>query len=377
MIALDQLPLNIRETIARVLLALLALALIWVLRRLAIALLARPFRLLAQRTNSTQLEQNVRDVVSAPARFLIMALALTVAGRILALDAGASVLVERIIRSLVVLAVFLLLYSLIRITAFSPARMFAFTGITIEDALLPFVRTTLQFLVLAFAVIIVIQVWGYDVSGLVAGLGLGGLAFSLAAQDTISNLFGFSMIVGDRPFVVGEFIKTPDVQGTVEHVGLRSTRIRQLDQALVTVPNSKLANSVILNWSRLGKRQIDFVLRLTYTATPEDIEQIMTDIRAMLAAREKVDRESIVVHFINFGETAFEVIVRCYINQPDWLAFTQEREQINFEIMRIVARDDQRIAFPGQTLYIEQINPPNGSHNTGTYTPTDIRTTGG
>src|SRR5947208_14792157 len=98
-------------------------------------------------------------------------------------------------------------------------------------------------IVLALALVIIIQVWGYDVTGLIAGLGLGGLALSLAAQDTLSNVFGFAAIVSDRPFVVGEYIKTKDVEGAVERVGLRSSRVRQIDQAIVAVPNNLLASS--------------------------------------------------------------------------------------------------------------------------------------
>src|SRR3982751_4471798 len=126
-------------------------------------------------------------------------------------------------------------------------------------------------ILMALALVIIIQEWGYDVSGLVAGLGLGGLAFSLAAKDTVENLFGFTTIVSDQPFVVGEFIKSNDIEGTVEHVGIRSTRIRQQDQSYVIVPNSKLASAPILNWSRLNKRWYNTTLRVSYNATRQDI----------------------------------------------------------------------------------------------------------
>jgi MscS family membrane protein len=200
------------------------------------------------------------------------------------------------------------------------------------------------------------------VSGLVAGLGLGGLAFSLAAQDTVKNLFGFTTIVGDRPFVVGDFIKTPDVEGTVEHVGVRSTRIRQQDQAYVTVPNSTLANSAILNWSRLSKRWVNMTLRITYDADREHIEQLLERLREMLKSREHVDSDTVLVRLINFGDFGMENLVRCYITLADWGEFTQERESINLEILKIVEELGLHIAFPGRPVYVGTSNtPPNPS----------------
>ncbi len=114
--------------------------------------------------------------------------------------------------------------------------------------------------------------------------------FSLAAQDTVSNLFGFTTIVGDQPFIVGEFIKTPDAEGIVEHVGVRSTRLRQLDQAYVTVPNNKLASSAILNWSRLSKRRLNTILSIRYSATSDQIRDLCQRIRDLLNARDSVQR---------------------------------------------------------------------------------------
>jgi MscS family membrane protein len=345
-------PPEIIEVALRIGLAALVFVLIWLLRHLVARLVLTPLRRLAERT-PTQADNMLYDILERPVGYVTLAFAIDISTRILALDPNASLFVARVTRTIIVFAVFLGLYRTIDIYGFSRSRLFSITGIGIDDQLLPFVRTGLQFIVFAITVIIVIQVWGYDVTGLVAGLGLGGLAFSLAAQETISNLFGFSMIVGDRPFVVGEFIKTPDVEGVVEHVGLRSTRVRQSNQALVSVPNSRLASSTILNWSRLSKRWIDFTLKLNYRARPEQIHALLEQLRTMLAAREPVDKESIVVHFINFGDTSLEILIRAYLMLPNWLDFTREREAINFEIMRMIDELGLELAFPSQTLHIE------------------------
>ena len=198
------------------------------------------------------------------------------------LNSGIMSFIVHVTRTLIIVAVALAIHQLAQTVIFSRRRLLILTGLAIDEALLPFIRTGVQLIVLALALVIIIQEWGYDVTGLIAGLGLGGLALSLAAQDTLANLFGFAAIISDRPFVVGEYVKTKDVEGLIERVGLRSTRVRQLDQAIVAVPNSMLAASSILNWSRLARRRIDLTLGVTYKTRPDQMETLLSHLRAML-----------------------------------------------------------------------------------------------
>jgi MscS family membrane protein len=314
-----------------------------------VALVVRPLHTLAKRTNSGW-DEVLLAIVTVPVRLIIIAIGLLVGAEILNVDVTTSVFVVHLARVFIIIALLMAAYQIVDALAPSSNRLFRFTGLTINERLLPFMRTAIKLILLAVAVVIIIQEWGYDVSGLVAGLGLGGLAFSLAAQDTVANLFGFTTIVGDQPFVVGEFIKSNDIEGTVEHVGIRSTRIRQLDQSYVIVPNSKLASAPILNWSRLSKRWYNTTLRVTYSASRQDIVELIKRVRAMLTEREKVETKSIVVNFINFGDFGFEILVRCYIDLADWAAFTAERETINLEIMRIYEELGLKLAFPSRAL---------------------------
>ncbi len=339
----------LRDNLTRVVLAVLVLLLFWLLRRLLAALVVKPLHMLAKRTEADW-DEVVLTILTIPARLIIIALGLMIGAEILNVDATTSIFVVHLGRVLIIIAVLMAAYQIVDALAPSSNRLFRLTGLTINERLLPFMRTAVKLILIALALVIIIQEWGYDVSGLVAGLGLGGLAFSLAAKDTVENLFGFTTIVGDQPFMVGEFIKSNDIEGTVEHVGIRSTRIRQPDQSYVTVPNSKLASSPILNWSRLNKRWYNTTLRITYSATRKDIVELMGGIRTMLAGREKVQADSIIVNFINFGDNGFEILVRCYINLADWPAFTAERETINLEIMRIFEELGLKIAFPGHAI---------------------------
>jgi len=347
---------------------LLVLLLIWGTRRIITLILVRPLRRLAKRTGRSYDDQLI-NIALLPMRWFIIAISVLVSAEILEVTGGLASFMENVGRSLIILAILIFLYRLIDLLMPSAPMLARVTGIQVEERLLPFLRTAVKIVLMAIGITIVLQEWGYDVNGLIAGLGLGGLVLSLAAQDTVANLFGFSALVSDRPFDVGEYIVTPDVEGVVEHVGIRSTRVRRLDQAAVYVPNSKLANSAILNWSRLSKRRIDYVLGVTYDATSGDLRVLLHRIREMLTAQETIDPESVVVYFINFGDSSLEVLVRCFVLIADWGEFTAEKERINLLVMDIVNELGMSIAFPSMSLYVENIGDFPGAMPSEKVTP--------
>lgn len=352
---LNQLPPEIRGIMARLLVLIVALLIIWVARRLLARLILTPLRSIVQRSES-DVDDQLLEAMILPVRLLVIAIGIQViAQTLLADDVFFLVFLSGVTRTLIVIALLIAAYRLVEVLLKSSRQIFSITGMVIEDRLVPFVRVALKLFVIAVGVVMVLNVWGFDISGLVAGIGLGGLGLTLAAQDTVANLFGFISIVGDRPFDVGDFIKTPDVEGSVEHVGLRSTRVRQRDQALVTVPNAKLANSAILNWSRLYKRQIDFILGVTYTTSVDQMRELLERIRSALTERESVQKDSVIAYFINFGSSSLEVLIRCYVLIADWGAFTAEKERINLQIINIVREMGLEVALPTQTVHIQNI----------------------
>jgi MscS family membrane protein len=130
-------------------------------------------------------------------------------------------------------------------------------------------------------------------------------------------------------------------------------RIRRIDQAYITLPNSLVAKQYVVNWSRLSRRQINFVLGVTYNTRSEDMRLLLQRLREMLMAHEGIDTESIVVYFTEFGDSALRILIRCYMPIPDWAAFQAEREAINLKIMEIVEDMELSIAFPSRSIYIE------------------------
>ncbi|MFN8528282.1 MAG: mechanosensitive ion channel family protein [Anaerolineae bacterium] len=340
------------EIAERIPLVIIVMLLILLARRLVTRVIMRPLlRLLSHGSQPIEATTaTLNKVLGAPVNYLLFALMIDATARIYNVQPPLQSPIFNFTRTLVITAVLVLVMRLIDVVTVSRGGLFRFTGLPVEESLIPFARTGIQLVAIVIGLAIVIQVWGYDVSGLIAGLGIGGLAISLAAQDTLSNLFGFTALISDRPFLVGEYIKTPDVEGLVEHVGLRSTRIRQLDQALVAIPNSKLAASPVLNWSRLSKRRIDMVLHIHYATSVDQIESMLAQIREYLAAHEQVEKESIVVYLINLGSQSIEVMVRCYLTIAEWGPFTAAKEIILLRIMRIVENLGIRIALPIQSL---------------------------
>jgi MscS family membrane protein len=346
----SQIPQPTREIVTRVVLALLVLLLIWLLRRLLTGLVVAPLRRILPRFTWGE---PLLEIITLPARLVIIAFGLAVGAEILQIDPATNSIIQTLIRSLLILAIFVLLYRAVNALAPTSAALLRMTGLSIHERLLPFIRTVAKLVVVALAIVVVMQEWGYDVTGLVAGLGLGGLAFSLAAKDTVENLFGFTNIVGDQPFVVGDYIKTSEVEGTVEKVGVRSTRIRQLDQSLVTVPNGKLASSTVTNWSRLNKRWVNLTLRITYDARRAEIERLLVALRELLGSRSTVESSSIIVRFVGFGDMGYEILVRCYILKPDWADFTTEQQDVYLDILRLLERLRLHLSFPARTFLNE------------------------
>jgi MscS family membrane protein len=342
-----------RVGLVRVLLVILTFALLWVLRRFVAWLFAKPLCRILKTAKQPGLNESIRHVILVPITYFLLALAINVSAQLLQLNLSLMDFTARVTRTLVIIGVALLVYRLTEVVALTRQQLRILTGLAIDEALLPFIRTSAQIIVLALALVIIIQVWGYDVTGLVAGLGLGGLAISLAAQDTLSNLFGFSAIVSDRPFVVGEYIKTKDVEGSVERVGLRSTRVRQIDQAVVAVPNNVLMDSAILNWSRLSKRKIEFKLGLDYRTNADQIEALLDGLREMLNAHENIDPSSVVVYFVGFGQSSLDILVRCYLTIPDWKEFTAAQERVLLKIMRLVDSLGLQTSLPTQAIHFE------------------------
>ncbi len=197
-----------------------------------------------------------------------------------------------------------------------------------------------------------IQNMGYSISGLLASLGIGGLAVALAARETLSNVFGSLMIIIDRPFNVGDWIKTGDLEGTVEEVGFRSTRIRTFAKTLITVPNNVVASQSIDNFSRMPKRRVMLTVGVTYHTTPAQMREAVSSIRELLENHDAVDPEFMLVNFTDFGASSLDILVYCFTKTTVWAEYLAARQDICLQIMDTLENLGLEIAFPSRSIYL-------------------------
>ncbi|MBI4916292.1 MAG: mechanosensitive ion channel family protein [Acidobacteria bacterium] len=208
-----------------------------------------------------------------------------------------------------------------------------------------------------FAVLIVLgalDVFGLNVMGVLAGLGIGGIALAFAAQKTLENVFGAASIAGDRPFQVGDFVAIGQDQGTVEDVGLRSTRLRTLSRTVVTIPNGLVAAGRVENLSARERFLYNPTLGLVYGTTASQLRFLIDEIALLLTSNQRVWQENKRVRFRAFGQSALEVEVQCWIITSEFNEFLAIAEEINFAIMELVERAGTSFAFPSRTIYTAQ-----------------------
>lgn len=219
---------------------------------------------------------------------------------------------------------------------------------------LPVLRKSSKVFVVLVGALMVVDNLGYNVSGILATLGLGGAALAFASKDTIANGFGTLMIILDRPFKVGDWIIVGDrVDGDVEEIGLRSTKVRTWPKTVLSIPNGVLANEYINNWSRMPKRRVKQYVGITYEATAEDMEGLVEDIKTILREDEGVQQDFILVNFTDFGESSLDILVYYFTQTIAWIPHMEARQRINCKIMRAVKARGLSIAFPTRSLYLE------------------------
>ncbi len=226
-----------------------------------------------------------------------------------------------------------------------------------------FILAILKILIMGIGLGAMLKLWGINVTALFASLGIGGLAFALAAKDTAANLFGSFSLLADKSIHIGEWIKVKGVEGTVENIGMRTTKIRSFQKSLITVPNHIIANNPIENFSRRGIRRIKMHIGLTYGTNSEQIRQIIEAIKSMLQAHEGISQnDSLMVNFDSFGESTINIFIYTFTNTANWATYLDIREDIHLKIMQIVEENGSSFAFPSQSIYVEQM-PSNITNN--------------
>ena len=272
-------------------------------------------------------------------------------------------------RTLAAGAVVWLGYRLVDVFANVFERRAAKTDTKLDDQLVPLVRKTVKLFLAIVGGIFILQNLSVDVGSLIAGLGIGGLAFALAAKDTVANFFGSLMIFIDKPFQIGDWIAVGTaVEGTVEEVGFRTTRIRTFYNSLITMPNSLITNSAIDNYGMRSFRRYKTSLGLAYDTPPEKVQAFCEGVRAVIASTDGMRKDFYMVEFHTFGSSELNILIYSFMEVPDWSAELTTRTNLNLQILRLAQTLGVSFAFPSQSLYVEstpdhplqpQSSPPN------------------
>jgi MscS family membrane protein len=223
-----------------------------------------------------------------------------------------------------------------------------------DDQLVPFTIEIIKFISYIFVGGIILgEVFGVNATGLITGLGIGGIALAMASKESLENLLGSFTIFLDKPFTVGDTVTVGTVSGTVEKVGFRSTRIRTFDKSLVTLPNKKMIDAELDNLGMRPVRRVKFNIGLTYETTAAQMKEIVSDLQIMVDEHPKTNQDGR-IRFQEFGSSSLDILVMYFVDSPKWGDLIDVKEDINYKIMEIVKKHKSDFAFPSTTVYLQK-----------------------
>jgi MscS family membrane protein len=306
----------------------------------------------AARRTDTEWDDAILAQIGAP---LTLALALAAAAvllPLLALDLRAQVMAGRVLRAGFFLVFFWSLWRFVDVARqVSAHSRWAAQG-PAASAVLVLAARIAKVAVAAMAAVAVLSTLGFPVASLVAGLGIGGLALALAAQKTVENLFGAFSIGVDQPFRVGDYVKVDEFAGTVETIGLRSTRIRTLDRTLVTMPNGKLADSRVESFAARDRIRLAATIRLVLGTTSAQLRQVLSEIEGVLRAHPLIWPDTVVVRLIEIATSSLDIEVQAWFLTTDFNEFRLIRQEMLLQFIEVVERSGTHFALPARTVHV-------------------------
>jgi MscS family membrane protein len=306
---------------------------------------------LAEKTETT-LDDKLFPALEGPTAALVMVLGIYAALTVLQLSENGDAILNTC-GKIAVLAV--IIWGIIRAggAVLDHAEEIAHSRQMTVATFMPLIKKTLLVFAIILGVLFIAESLGAKVGVLLGSLGIGGLALALAAQDMIANLFGSFVVVMDQPFRVGDTIKVGAFTGTVEDIGLRSTKVRLVDKSLAVIPNRSVASESITNLARFTQRRVEQVIGLTYDTTPEQMTEIVGEFKKIITAEADVDPASVMVFFRDYSASSLDIWVVYVTKTPDFQSAMRLRERLNLAMMRAVTARGLSFAFPTQTIQLD------------------------
>lgn len=223
-----------------------------------------------------------------------------------------------------------------------------------DDTFLNFLIKLIRCIIYIIACFIIVSELGYDLNGILAGLGLSGVVIALAAQDTAKNIFGGIVILWDKPFKIGDWIETTNFEGVVEDITFRSTRIRTFENSIVTIPNSTISNESLINWSKMKKRRYKENFEIEFSTPLKKLCDTQNKIIKMLEEHPRVLNDYIIVKFDKVTENGYNILINVYTDALTYQDYLTTSENINYKIMDILNKEKVELAYPSQTVYLKK-----------------------
>lgn len=340
--------------IGQLIIAIGILGLSLLLRNLFTRLVVNRVKKWASKTKN-DIDDTIIEAVEGPIRFIPVVLGVFFSSTYMELDTQTQEFFSTLNRSLVAYAIFWALYR-----ASGPvSQLLQKADQFLTSSMISWLAKAIK---LAFAILggaTILEIWGIEVGPLIAGLGLFGVAVALGAQDLFKNLIAGLFVIGERRFHPGDWILVKGVvEGTVEHIGFRTTTVIRFDKAPVYVPNAALSDHAVTNFSRMTFRRIKWVIGLKYDASADQLEAVRDGIATYLADNKDFARPEDTSTFIRidrFSESSIDLLLYCFTNTTDWLKWLEIKETLLLEIKRIVAAAGTDFSFPSHSLYIETL----------------------
>jgi MscS family membrane protein len=305
--------------------------------------------------SSNRLDNKVIAALEGPIRFIPLVMGAFFAVQYLELSGLFASVAGNIVRSLVIFNIFWAFYRMVDPLSFLLGRLEQIFTHAMVDWLVKAIKAVFFFIGAAT----VLEVWGIEVGPLIAGLGLIGVAVALGAQDLFKNLIAGILIIAEKRFAAGDWIKVDGVvEGTVESIGFRSTRIRRFDKAPVQVPNSELSDNAVTNFSAMTHRRIYWTIGVEYRSSVEQLRRIRDEIEAYVLDSPEFAKPPEVATFVRidrFSDSSIDIMLYCFTKTTDWGDWLEIKERLACKIKDIVEGAGSSFAFPSQSLYVETL----------------------
>lgn len=302
--------------------------------------------------SANKLDDLIVAVIEKPLVFLIFIIGLTIAFKTLTLSTSFEGTAGNIVKILIIIDIFWFVISFIDgliVNFVTPVT--AKSKSDLDDMLVPLIRKLVKTVLFLIAIIMIVDNFGYNITSLIAGLGIGGLAFALAAKDMLANLFGGVAIMTDKPFKLGDRIKVGGYDGWIKEIGLRSTRMTTLDGFQMVVPNAIIANSILENVSKEKARKVKMVIGVEYATSIKKMEQAKKILEDVIKKNNYTKSES-KVNFTEFADSSLNFLVIYWIK--DLNNILETKHTVNMEIKKQFEKAKIEIAFPTTTVYLKK-----------------------